>query len=388
MGLSGRFEFATATRIIFGAGTAAEVPAVASQLGRRALVVTGGSQKRAQALVDGLARERMTVTAYSVTGEPTIETVEKGNSIAKEASCDVVLGLGGGSAIDAGKAIAALMTNPGRPLEYLEVIGQGKPLASAPAPYVAIPTTAGTGAEVTRNAVLKSTEHRVKVSLRSPAMLPRVAVVDPELTYGLSPELTASTGLDALAQVIEPFVSNKANPITDAICREGIRRAGRSLRRACSHGDDAAAREDMAMASLCGGLALANAKLGAVHGLAGPLGGMIDAPHGVLCGRLLPHVMEANTHALREREPQSNVLARYGEIAQLLTGDSTATTEDGVAWVGAACSDLAIPPLISYGLSEHDFPLVIEKAAASSSMKGNPTVLTPADLRQILEAAF
>ncbi|TET55276.1 MAG: iron-containing alcohol dehydrogenase [Anaerolineales bacterium] len=388
MGIDSRFEFATTTRIIFGAGTLADVPPLAAQFGKRALVVTGSCPERAEALLEGLAREEMAVAKYSVAREPTIEMVEEGTALAREAGCDVVLGFGGGSAIDAGKAIAALLANPGHPLEYLEVIGQGRPLARAPLPYIAIPTTAGTGAEVTRNAVLLSPEHQVKVSLRSLAMLPRIAVVDPELTYSLPPETTASTGLDALAQLIEPFVSHPATPITHSLCREGIRRAGRSLRRAYSHGDDAAAREDMSLASLCGGLALANAKLGAVHGLAGPLGGMIDAPHGALCGRLLPHVMAANVRTLRKRMPQCKALARYDEIARLLTGDTAAAAEDGVVWVDSLCSDVAVPPLRAYGLSEQDFPLLIEKATASSSMKGNPIALGTDELLQIVSAAL
>ena len=232
----------------------------------------------------------------------------------------MVIGLGGGSAIDTGKAIAALLTNPGDPLDYLEVIGRGQALQQTPLPYIAIPTTAGTGSEVTRNAVLASHEHHVKVSLRSPLMLPRVAIVDPELTYSLPPAITASTGLDALTQLIEPYTCNSPNPMIDAICREGMQRAARSLKRAYQNGSDAAAREDMSIAALFGGMALANAKLGAVHGFAGPLGGLFPAPHGMICARLLPFVVEANVRALQMREPDSPVLKRYDEVAQLLTG--------------------------------------------------------------------
>ena len=237
------------------------------------------------------------------------------------ANCDLIIGLGGGSAIDTGKAIAALLTNAGDPLDYLEVIGRGQALTDAPAPFIAIPTTAGTGAEVTRNAVLASPEHRVKVSLRSPLMLPRVALVDPELTYGLPPAITASTGLDALTQLIEPFVSIRANPLTDAICRDGMRRAARSLRRAYEEGTMLPPARTWP-ASLFGGLALANAGLGAVHGFAGPLGGLFPAPHGVICARLLPLIVEANVRALQERKPNTSVLQRYAEVARL-TADRT-----------------------------------------------------------------
>ena len=275
-----RFEFATATRIIFGPGTLYEVGSIAAELGKRALVVVGGSalqradgeRARATGLLEILAVHGIDAVTFSVAGEPTTEVARAGVERAREADCDLVIGFGGGSVLDAGKAVSVLLTNGGVPLDYLEVIGRGQPITRPAAPYIAIPTTAGTGTEVTRNAVLRSAEHRVKVSLRSALMLPRVALVDPELTRSLPPAVTASTGLDALTQVIEPYVSIHANPMTDALCREGIRVAARSLRRACEHGEDTAAREDMALTSLFGGLALANAKLGAVHGFAGLMG--------------------------------------------------------------------------------------------------------------------
>jgi len=261
-----RFEFATATRIIFGSGTLREAGAIAAEFGRRILVVTRTSSDDAKRLMDDLTARGLGVSALTAHGEPTVETIREGVRFAKDKGCDVVVGMGGGSVIDTGKAIAALLTNEGELLGYLEIIGKGQAPTRAAAPYIAIPTTAGTGSEVTRNAVLTSREHRVKVSLRSPWMLPRVALVDPALTYTMPPQVTASTGLDALTQVIEPYVSNKPNALTDPLCREGMRRAARSLRLAYEHGGDAQAREDMALTSLYGGLALANGKLGAVHG--------------------------------------------------------------------------------------------------------------------------
>jgi alcohol dehydrogenase class IV len=299
-----------------------------------------------------------------------------------------VLGFGGGSALDTGKAIAALLTNRGDPLDYLEVIGRGEPLTQPAAPYIAIPTTAGTGAEVTRNAVLLSPQHGVKVSLRSPLMLPRLALVDPELTHSLPPEITASTGLDAFTQVMEPYVSNKANPLTDGLCREGMRLAGRSLRRAYEHGDDPAAREDMAVVSLFGGLALANAKLGAVHGFAGPLGGMFPGPHGAICARLLPYVMEVNVRALQNRALGHPALRRYDEIARILTRDDSATASDGVAWVQELCEALQVPPLATYGLTQADFPTLIQKSVVASSMQGNPIKLSTEEMEEILTRAL
>ena len=280
-----------------------------------------------------------------------------------------------------------MLTNGGALRDYLEIIGRGQALTQPPAPFIAIPTTAGTGAEVTRNAVLAAPEHRLKVSLRSPLMLARLAVVDPELTYDLPPALTASTGLDALTQLIEPYVCLRANPMTDSLCVEGIRHAARSLRAAFRNGHDIQAREDMAIASLHGGLALANAALGAVHGFAGPIGGMFPAPHGAVCAALLPHVMAANIGALREREPQNSALRRYDEIARLLTGDSGATADAGVAWVRELVADLQIPSLRAYGIGEAHVAELVEKARTASSMKPNPIVLTPAELAVALRSA-
>ncbi len=296
--------------------------------------------------------------------------------------------MGGGSVIDAAKAIAALLPNAGDPLDYLEVIGRGLPLANDSVPMIAIPTTAGTGAEVTRNAVLASPSHRVKVSLRSVSMLPDVAIVDPELTLSVPKSVTASTGLDALTQCLEPFVSHLATPLTDGFCREGLARAARSLSRAYHHGGDVAARRDMALASLCGGLALANAKLGAVHGFAGPIGGMFDAPHGAVCARLLPLVMEANVRALTDRQPNSPALARYVEVARIVTGRADAGIADGVEWVQALCDELGMPGFASYGMTENDLADVVAKAMPSSSMKGNPIALTEEALIELLQAAL
>jgi alcohol dehydrogenase class IV len=358
-------------------------------MGTRALVVSGLSDNMTKSLVEKLSQEGIASLVFSISKEPTIDLIQQGVAEARKFDCDLVIGFGGGSAVDAGKAIAALITNPGEPLDYLEVIGGGQPLTQPPLPYIAIPTTAGTGAEVTRNAVLASPEHRVKVSLRSPMMLPKLAVIDPELTLSLPPEVTASTGLDALTQCIEPFVSHLANPLTNGICREGIHRAAGSLQQAFEHGDDLDARTDMSLAALFGGLALANAKLGAVHGFAGPLGGMYPtAPHGVICGRLLPFVMEANVQVLRSREPENPALARFDEVAQILTGDSQATAAEGVTWVQDLADVLKVSPLSVYGVTETDFPTIIEKAQRASSMKGNPIKLTDEALRWILEKAI
>ncbi len=382
------FEFATATRIIFGAGKLKEIGSLAREFGRHALVVTGKHPRRADALMKRLAAEGIATTAFAVPGEPTVKLVEQGVASAKSSHCEFVIAFGGGSAIDAGKAIAAMLTNEGELLDYLEVVGRGRALTKPSTPLIAIPTTAGAGAEVTRNAVLASPEHKFKVSLRSPLILPKVALLDPELTYDLPSAITASTGLDALTQLIEPYTCCRTNPMVDALCVEGIRRAARSLRVAFVHGQNREAREDMSLASLFGGLALANAGLGAVHGFAAPIGGMFPAPHGAVCAVLLPHVMSANLRALRLRSPGSDTLRRYDEVARLVTGNSSAKADDGVRWVGDLVCDLQIPKLGAYGVSEQHVAELVEKASQASSMKANPIVLTRGELAEILQAAM
>jgi alcohol dehydrogenase class IV len=381
-----KFEFATASRIIFGQGTVKEVALTASEAGKCALLVTGRGIERAAPLLESLTKTGMKTFTFSVSGEPTIDLTVDGVELARQNACDVVIGMGGGSVIDTSKAIAALLTNSGDIMDYLEVIGRGKPLSRPSAFCIAIPTTAGTGAEVTMNSVLTSPEHRVKVSLRSPTLLPDLAVVDPELTYSMPPSLTASTGLDALTQIIESFVSVKSNPLTDAICLEGMKRASRSLRQAFEDGSDSAAREDMAIVSLFGGLALANSKLGAIHGIAGPMGGMLPVPHGVICAHLLPFVMEVNVRALRRHNSQQYLL-RYDQVAQIITARSDARAEDGIAWAHDLHDSFNIPGLSSFGITEHDFPDLVGRAKKASSMKGNPVDLTDEELTEILQKA-
>jgi alcohol dehydrogenase class IV len=382
------FEFATAARIVFGAGSLREVAPAARLWGTSALLVTGRNVRRAAGLVEQLESAGLTVAVLRVEGEPTVAAVRDGVRTALDNRSNVVIGMGGGSAIDAGKAIAVLLRNGPEPLDYLEVVGRGLPLTHSSAPFIAIPTTAGTGSEVTRNAVLASPEHRVKASLRSPHMLPRLAVVDPELTRDLPAALTASTGLDALTQLLEAWVSVRANPIADGFSREGLPRVARSLQRAYRNAGDVQARTDMSLAALLSGLALANAGLGAVHGFAAPVGGMLDAPHGAVCAALLPHATAVNIAALRSRAPQSEQLRRYDEAARMLTGNAGASADDLPPWLRELCRDLDIPSLRTYGLGREHADDLVEKAARSSSMKGNPIALTPEELNEILTRAL
>jgi alcohol dehydrogenase class IV len=380
------FEFATAHRIVFGTGSLERIGERARPFGTRALVVTGANPARAAGLLAHLERAGIAAEAFAIAGEPTLDHAREGAARARAFDAAFVVGFGGGSALDGAKAAAALAYSGGDPLDYVEVIGRGAALAGS-LPVIAIPTTAGTGAEVTMNAVLHSAADRLKVSMRHPAMLPRLALVDPACTAGLPPEPTAFGGMDALTQSIEPFVSNKANPLTDGFAREGMMRAARSLRAACASGA-MPAREDMALASLLGGLALANAKLGAVHGFASPLGGLLAAPHGAVCAALLAPVMHANIAAARADGAHAHTLERYAEVARILTGRADAAPEDGAQAAAALAADLGIPPLSHWGLREADLETVADSAARASSMAGNPVVLDAETRTAILRRAL
>lgn len=379
-----QFEFATASRIIFRNDAAKDIPGLAAELGNRPCLVTGGSSARFRWLEEAIPGAHI----VRITGEPDTDEVAQAAKAARQAGCDVVIGIGGGSAMDAAKIIAALITNTGDLFDYLEVVGKGQPLTEKPMPLITVPTTAGTGSEVTANGVLLVPEQGVKVSLRSTDMIANIAVVDPKLTLSMPPAVTAATGMDALTQLMEAFVSNKANPMTNGLCREGLIRAATSLPIAYTDGSNLEAREDMALASLFSGIVLANAKLGAVHGFAAPLGGAFKVPHGAVCACLLPHVTAANVAALHERLPDSPFLHAYAEIAVILTGDYTATPTDIADWLGELCGELSIPRLRDLGITQADFPSLIDKAANASSMKGNPIELADAELLGILEAAF
>jgi alcohol dehydrogenase class IV len=348
----GAFELATAARIVFGTGRVGELPAIVA--GRRTLLVTG--RRGAPVPIEAEHHVR-------VHGEPTIDDARRA---AAHTDVEIVVAIGGGSALDLGKAAAALIANGGDPLRHLEVIGEGQPLPRPSLPCVCVPTTAGTGSEVTRNAVLGSPAHGVKVSLRSPHMLPAVALVDPELTYDLPPALTASTGLDALTQLVEPFVSSKANALVDAICRDAIPRVIRALPRAVAGDRDA--RVEMSYASLCGGLALANAGLGAVHGFAGPIGGRFPAPHGAICAVLLPHVVAMNA--------ARTGAAKFAELAAM-TGD-----------LAHFVARFELPGLSAYGITPADVPAIVAQARQASSMKANPIALSDGDLADVLSRAI
>lgn len=366
------FDFSTSRRIIFGNGILQQVGGLASGLGQRVLIITGQGGANPATLVTLLQGSGLVVQLFSVSGEPDLETIQLGIQTSRDFSADLFLGFGGGSAIDSAKAIAAFSANPGDPLDYLEVVGRGLPLLKASLPVIAIPTTAGTGSEVTRNAVISLPEHRIKVSLRHSSMLPSIALVDPDLTLSLPPEVTAATGMDALTQLIEPFLSTRANELTDLFCLEGMVRVSASLVKAVENGTSLFARTDMSYASLLGGLALANAGLGAVHGLAAPIGGMFHAPHGAICACLLPLVFQLNWQAVQASEKNSYLLSRFHQVGKTLLGDPHAGAPQAIEWLLSLRDRLKIPGLSHYGVTSADLSDISRAAMQASSMKSNP----------------
>ncbi len=382
------FEFATAGRVFFGEGQAEHLGQIAKELGTKALVVTGSSPARYQSVLDQLGAHKIDTLIFSITSEPTVDVINQGLEAARVGDRDLVISIGGGSVIDTAKAVAAMLTNRGQLLDYMEVIGAGQKFTKPSAPHIALPTTAGTGTEVTRNAVIASPEHKRKVSIRSSLLLPNVAIVDPSLTITTPKTVTAQSGFDALAQVLEAYVSNQANPLTDSLCREGIYRAAVALPTVYEEPDNSEARTDMALASLFSGFALANAKLGAVHGFAGPLGGYTGAPHGALVARLLPYVIEANVEALKARNPESEALLRYDELAQMMLGHYEADVLHLIDWLEELGETMEIPSLRAMGVSASHFDDIIAASQQSSSMKGNPIELTSDELKRVLVNAL
>jgi len=381
-----RFEFATATHIFFGSGAVKQLPSLAREFGRRVLVVTGSNSERSAERLAALTDAGLECIQFKVPHEPTVSIVRDGAAVARR--CELVIGLGGGSVIDAAKAVAALASNSGEPLDYLEVVGRGKPIENTPLPWIAVPTTAGTGAEVTRNAVLDSPEHGMKASLRSPLLLARAALIDPDLTLDLPPEITAACGMDTLTQLIEPYVSARANVFTDMFCLEGMKRVASSLRIAFQDGRNPSARESMSFASLLSGLALANAGLGVVHGFASPLGGMLSAAHGALCAAVLPAGVAMNIRALRQRAPEHEALRRYRCASRILTGNSKTEPDDLIVWLKDLSAQLSIRSLRGCGLRKEQIPDLVAKAKHASSMKANPIELTSEELTEVATMAF
>jgi alcohol dehydrogenase class IV len=379
------FEFNTPSRIIFGAGQISRLAEVGPPFSSAALVIHAGNEDssdlvRVRKILQG---KQIKLTFARQKGEPKVEDVDVVAERARRIECDWVIGVGGGSAIDMAKAVAGLLGNGGNSLDYLEVVGKGQKLTKPAAPWIAIPTTAGTGAEATRNAVL--TAGTFKASMRSELLLPRVAIIDPELGRELKEEVIASSGMDALCQLIESYTSTGANPMTDALSLQGMELAASSLLPSYQNPDAILFRERMALTALLSGLALTNAGLGAVHGFAAPLGAHFPIPHGVICAALLPPVIAANIAALGA-EPDHPTLARYTTIARAVTGFGV--LDFLKAFMDKLLRELKIPPLCNYGLSEQHIPQMITLARQSSSMKSNPVKLSDEALAGILRAGI
>jgi len=374
------------TEIITGRGCVSELGRASARFGERAMVVCGRSSARSSGLLERatqlLRAERLRVTIYDgVVGEAELPVVEEGIALARREGCQVFVGLGGGSAIDTAKAIAGMVSLPGSVWEY----HAGRPLEKPGAPLVAVPTTAGTGAEVTKNAVLIDPRRQVKRSIRDDGWFARVALVDPETTLSMPPQVTASTGADALCQAIESYTSIGASAVTDALAMRAIELIGRSLLRACVVGDDVSAREEMSLASLMAGMAMANARLGAVHGMAHPLGSHYRIPHGVVCGLLLPYTMAYNL---------PHAADKYAEVARLLGEriedlDRETAARRGVERVRALLEEIGLPAHLSeFGVTEEGLEVIVEESLPSGSFKHNPRPLGAEDAHRILMAAL
>jgi alcohol dehydrogenase class IV len=354
------FDFFNVPRIVFGCGTIARLKEFVPLASRVLLVFNGKSADIPHA------------ATFRQRGEPTVDTVDAALAVARDANCDFVIGVGGGSAIDAAKAVAGLLANGGGAADYMEVVGKGQKITKPAVPWIAVPTTAGTGAEVTRNAVVGWPEKKFKASIRSELLMAKVALIDPQLGVDVPPDVTARSGMDALCQCIEAYVSTGANPMTDAIALEGVTLAARYLKRAYVDGHDLEAREGMAMAALLSGIALTNAGLGAVHGFAAPLGANLPVPHGTACGLLLPHVITAN----RQRG-----VAKYDDIDRAVGGDAAEVCARLVR-------ELKLPGLSTFGANDADLPAMAEFAKRASSMRFNPVTLDDQALVQILQRSL
>jgi len=385
-----KFTFRTAGQIRFGLGESAHSAGEAARLGKRVLLVTGASSLQRSGVLSRLSadleRAGLSAVAWKVTQEPDVALVDEGARLAREGHCDVVLAVGGGSVLDAAKAVAALATNEGSVLDYLEDVpgGGGRAVGRAPLPLICVPTTAGTGSEVTRNAVIRVPQFGVKRSMRDDRMVPRVAIVDPGLIATAPLPVIAAAAFDALTHLMEAYLTRNPQPTTDALAVAGMRRSLAALRDLSGGQATVATWESLALASLWGGMALANAGLGAVHGLVAPLGGLRPVPHGVGCARLLPETMVVNARALRERAPESAALTRLGEVVEIIGGGSLACSTELLV---SLRRKLGVPTLTSYGVEPADFPAMVA-AARGASMRGNPIELTDAELLEILAAAL
>ena len=380
------FQLCTPNHLHIGTGTLSKLPILAAHLPTPIIILTGPRKTRHEPLWESLSSlPTQQLIPLENKGEPTADHLQTFTQIARKKGGRSVIAMGGGSVIDMGKALAAMLTNTHPLTSYLEIIGDGNPLDQPPAPMIAIPTTAGTGAEVTRNAVIAIPEANVKVSLRHRSMIPDSVIVDPILTLSTPPNITAATGLDALTQLIEAFCSNRSHPFTDALCRSGLTHLAHALETAYHESDHLAARSTMAYAALLSGIALTHVGLGSVHGFAGPLGGRLGNAHGEICATLLPAAIKINIQALHERQPNHLAIKKYDEAATLILNQPNATHHDLCNWIQQTLIKMRIPTLQQAGLTPDQFMPTLQQAQQATSMKCNPIELTQDELYHLLE---
>jgi alcohol dehydrogenase class IV len=394
-------------RIVFGAGRRTEIAAVVTSFGNRALVVTGARSLQASPawaeITAGLDLAGITWEHLAVDGEPSPELVDDAVARQRDSPPDVVVGIGGGSALDAAKAIAGLLRSGTAAMDHLEGVGRGLPYPGPATPFVAVPTTAGTGSEATKNAVLSgrlaSASGRAtpyKKSFRDERLVAAVAILDPELLIGCPAAVIAGDGMDALTQCLEAYVSTGASPVTDAVARSGLAAIGPALPAwhastlaGAPASETAPARSAMAWGALASGIALANAGLGAVHGIGAALGARHDVNHGIGCGILLAETTRMNVAALRARDPEGPALGRYAEIGRLFVGNPGLGREEAadalVAWLASLAGGLGLPHLRDVGMGEADIPALVADSRGSS-MRTNPIALADAEIATILAA--
>ncbi|HAJ33770.1 MAG TPA: alcohol dehydrogenase [Candidatus Atribacteria bacterium] len=378
-------EFYAPGKIIFGPGSLNQVGAEAKRLGSKALVVLGRSAMRKSGALDRLTHllteNNLEYIIYeNIPSDPTVETVDDGANLARKGSCNLLIALGGGSVLDTGKAISAMVTNEGSVADYQEIEGKGRKFQHKPIPFIAIPTTSGTGSEATRNAVITNTKLGLKKSIRDPWLLPEVALVDPELTLSLPPYITAVCGGDALTQCIESFLGKKNQEITDILALHAIGLIGKSLVKAVKEGKNLEARKDMAIAALLSGLCLSNSGLGAAHALSHPLGVYYKIPHGLSCAVLLPYVMEFNLPVVTKK--LAKIAESLGENISLLSEMEAA--QRAVEKIKEILSQAGIKSNLSeWEIKKEDFSQVI-KGAKGGSLNNNPRDTSDEDLIELL----
>lgn len=390
--MTGSFQFSGMPKIIFGSGSISRLPSLLSQYGNRVILVTGKSSFEAsphsKVLLHSLEAQKIEFKIVNIPDEPSPEIIDSAVSGLKPFKADAVAAVGGGSVMDAGKAVSAMLTVKGSIIEFLEEVGN-RDHPGTKIPFIAIPTTSGTGSEATKNAVISRTgKNGFKKSLRHDNFVPDIALVDPELTLQCPPDITAASGMDCFSQLTEAYLSTKANQYTDALSLEGLKAVKSSLLESYQNGNDINARSGMSFAALTSGLCLANAGLGAVHGFASSIGGLYNVPHGLICGTIMAVTNELTLRKLLKTGSDITALKKYATLGELFTGGQNKSDEDKASdfidYLHELTGKLKLPGLKIIGVQLNDFPEICR----NTGMKNNPVKLDEADLTEILERRF